>query len=541
MSGRNKITQMQSKKMKFKLTLTILLLVNFTSFAGTYYVNINATGTNNGLTWANAFNNLQSALSIAFFGDEIWVASGSYKASDVNDRSISFVMKNGVHVYGGFAGTEAYINQRNIPANPTTLSGDIGAPGDNSDNSKNIIKIENINSPLIIDGFRIVSGYDETSSGEGSGAYINNNTGSIDFLNCTFYNNYTYYKGGAVFIRYSNVLFDNCKFVYNSNYNYGGGAIYSANVSNSSIQITGSVFSGNNSRSGGAIIFDGDLLRIDRTLITNNTATSGSIIQVSDADVFTISNSLIAGNLIESNNSASVISSYSIAQNSSNLINVTLCHNRNNSSTTPSDEAIHKSNSPYNIYNCIIYGNTKSDVNAQINSGNNVVNSIVEDGYSAGVNILNTDPIFINPAPLSSAPIDVSSFDYSLQFNSPGINAGDNSLVSAFGFDYLNNTRIQQGTVDLGAIESPFAVSTNDINFKWNSVFIFDNNSNKIRFKNYEKLNAANIKIYNINGEVVLNRKITGNEILLDYSRGIYIIEIENQKPEKIVLINNHY
>ena len=89
--------------MKFKLTLTLLLLVNFTSFAGTYYVNINATGTNNGSTWANAFNNLQSALSNAFFGDEIWVATGSYKAS--NDRSISFVMKNGVHVYGGFAGT----------------------------------------------------------------------------------------------------------------------------------------------------------------------------------------------------------------------------------------------------------------------------------------------------------------------------------------------------------------------------------------------------------------------------------------------------
>src|SRR5262245_48737704 len=76
------------------------------------YVNAVATGANNGLSWTDAYIDLQSALSAAVNGDEIWVAAGTYKPTTSTDRTISFTLKNGVALYGGFAGTETLLTQR---------------------------------------------------------------------------------------------------------------------------------------------------------------------------------------------------------------------------------------------------------------------------------------------------------------------------------------------------------------------------------------------------------------------------------------------
>lgn len=40
-----------------------------------------------------------------------------------------FSLNNGVAIYGGFAGTETELEQRNVSANPSILSGDIGVEG----------------------------------------------------------------------------------------------------------------------------------------------------------------------------------------------------------------------------------------------------------------------------------------------------------------------------------------------------------------------------------------------------------------------------
>ncbi|MBK7852286.1 MAG: hypothetical protein IPJ66_14455 [Bacteroidetes bacterium] len=522
--------------MKVRSAIVLLVFLSFQSYATRYYVNVNAFGTNNGLSWTDAFTNLQSALSVAIYNDEIWVAAGTYFTSDTNDRDISFVMKNGVNVYGSFSGIETSITQRDIALFPTFLSGDIGAPGDNSDNTKKIIKIQNIATNFILDGFKIVSGFDGSSSGEGAGAYIYNNSGGdIEIDNCVFYNNYSYYKGGAVSIDETNITFNNCEFYYNSSYNYGGGAIYSANVSNSNITLNNSKLIGNTSRSGGAIQFDGYTLKLDRCLISNNTATSGSIIQVSDANDFTISNSLIVGNLVQNNYSASVISSYSIQSNSTNLVNVTICHNRNSTSFAIADEAIYKSNSSANIFNCIIYGNSMSDVNAQVNSGNNVVNCIIENGYASGINIYNLDPLFVNPSDLASAPFDGSAFDYSLQSNSPAVNRGDNLFVTSFLFDYSGNSRIQQGVVDLGAIESSYLLSVRENNGMAVKYF-FDSGSNRLYFKDIGQIRDLEITVFDINGKLLETGKISGPDLFLNYSKGIYIVKVGTVSPFKIAI-----
>src|SRR5207244_8025094 len=106
------------------------------------YVNVAATGSNTGTSWANAYTSLQSGLITAVATDEIWVAAGTYKPTGTTDRTLSFPLKNGVGVYGGFNGTETQRSQRDPESNVTILSGDIGTAGSN-DNSYHVVTAAN--------------------------------------------------------------------------------------------------------------------------------------------------------------------------------------------------------------------------------------------------------------------------------------------------------------------------------------------------------------------------------------------------------------
>ncbi|HYE95721.1 MAG TPA: hypothetical protein VD962_05895, partial [Rubricoccaceae bacterium] len=71
-----------------------------------WYVDADAAPGGNGTSWAQAFRDLQQGLSAAQSGHEVWVAEGVYKPTAGTDRSIAFVLRPGVRVFGGFAGTE---------------------------------------------------------------------------------------------------------------------------------------------------------------------------------------------------------------------------------------------------------------------------------------------------------------------------------------------------------------------------------------------------------------------------------------------------
>ncbi len=132
-----------------------------TTFENIVYVNVNATGDNDGSSWENAFVDLQEALSNAVDGDNIWVAQGTYYPSE-DDTSVSFVMLDNVDIYGGFDGTEVDFSERDYENNVTVLSGDLGVEGDNSDNTQKIVIAAN----SIIDGFTITAGNTMSQSGD---------------------------------------------------------------------------------------------------------------------------------------------------------------------------------------------------------------------------------------------------------------------------------------------------------------------------------------------------------------------------------------
>lgn len=94
------------------------------------YVDATAAGANNGTSWSDAFRELSDALTYAALPannvNEVWVARGSYTPSPVlRDRSVSFRLITGVAIYGGFAGGEMMLSQRDPAANPTILNGDL--------------------------------------------------------------------------------------------------------------------------------------------------------------------------------------------------------------------------------------------------------------------------------------------------------------------------------------------------------------------------------------------------------------------------------
>ena len=98
----------------------------------TIYVDVDATGDNDGTSWEDAHTTLQPALDEAADGDEIWVAAGTYTPtylfSPGDPRSATFQLKNGVALYGGFDPTvgDTGWEDRDWVNNVTNLSGDIG-------------------------------------------------------------------------------------------------------------------------------------------------------------------------------------------------------------------------------------------------------------------------------------------------------------------------------------------------------------------------------------------------------------------------------
>jgi hypothetical protein len=205
------------------------------------YVNANAAGGNNGHSWASAFQNLNNALDAAQEGDSVWVAQGIYTPTLGSDRTISFVQKSGVRLYGGFVGTETNLNQRDWQSNPVILSGDIGLPSDSTDNSYTILYMENPDSMTVLDGFHFRHGIANYSSVDqpvispykcGGALYIMamNGWGYALVQNCHFAYNYAYSHGGAVYVNGSGTgsvapQFINCTFEHNHS-RLDGGALY---------------------------------------------------------------------------------------------------------------------------------------------------------------------------------------------------------------------------------------------------------------------------------------------------------------------------
>ena len=99
------------------LTISFCAVTMFMS-AQIWYVS--PSGNNGGgQSWATAFNSIQQAINHAGTNDQIWVAAGTYREYIRVDAP----HLQGLEIYGGFAGWENQIYQRDWRNNLTIIDG----------------------------------------------------------------------------------------------------------------------------------------------------------------------------------------------------------------------------------------------------------------------------------------------------------------------------------------------------------------------------------------------------------------------------------
>lgn len=244
--------------------LAVCLLSAVLLRAETYYVT--TTGTGDGSSWERASGDLNTALFQAESGDEIWIAAGTYRTTNNEDRKVSFAIPSGVALYGGFEGNETEREQRNFTRNLTILSGEIGGP-EASDNSYNVVFLYNADEQTRLDGF-VISGGNANGMGNpgerarcGGGLYNFGADGLYSrprIVNCRFVNNRAH-DGAAVYNNGAGgdagAVFEQCHFEGNVA-RLDGGAVYNDGRRGGicTPEFTSCTISGNQAGYGGAMV-----------------------------------------------------------------------------------------------------------------------------------------------------------------------------------------------------------------------------------------------------------------------------------------------
>lgn len=490
------------------------------------YVDQDATGANDGSSWTDAFTDLHSALNTVAFQGQIWIAEGHYRPSPTGFRTESFIVNTAeIEIYGGFAGTESQLSERIYGMNTTYIDGDNfgddnGASLDYisqnrvNDNAFNVIKITANGTGALFDSVFITGGH----SSSGTSALV---------------------AGAAILVDNSvNSLTLNKVIVADHVARNTGGAIHWTPNSDAQFTITNSRFARNFSRNGGAIFFGTSSPGNYELEIIN------SIFELNLAEDIGNVQGRAGSSLYATVNNAS-------ATLTSNLINNTFAVNTDAGTIlTPSQRTTVavgeiSGSAITNVYNCLFWGNR--NLNAPgTNTANalgslsfplgtwDVSHSLDEQGFNSISTQSNvTVNSIVTQYPLFALTSN-SNHQFSLTSGSPAIDAGDNSLVPSTSIsDFLNNQRIHNSNVDIGAYEFGSPALGIDSFIDESTITIFPNPASNIINVNSEKA-ITEIIIYDVLGKKVLssNYKSINIEKL---KTGTYFIELSLKGNRKKV------
>ncbi|HVP12518.1 MAG TPA: right-handed parallel beta-helix repeat-containing protein [Phycisphaerae bacterium] len=230
-----------------------------------WYVDDDAPAGGDGQSWGTAYQFLQDALVAAAVSDEIRVAQGTYRPDrdaahpgGTGDRHATFQLKNGVALYGGYAGVgSADPDQRDTATYESVLSGDMGCndvPSEfpygssHTENSYHVVTASGTVGTAVLDGFVVTAGhadefvdfYDLGPDACGGGMYTL--TGSPTLYDCTFRANFAYSGAGIYSAVGSNPILVDVTFNRNWSGGDGGGM---SNANSSGPLLTGCLFSEN--------------------------------------------------------------------------------------------------------------------------------------------------------------------------------------------------------------------------------------------------------------------------------------------------------
>jgi hypothetical protein len=417
-----------------------------TAAAGrTIYVDDDATGANNGSSWADAYNYLQDALMMASAGDEIRVAQGIYRPDQFVlskrpnlGRIETFQMKTGVAIRGGYAGFgEPDPNHRDIEAYETVLSGDLA--GDDVDvndpygllneptrleNSFHVVTGSGTDGTAVLDGFTITGGNARTHQSLEVGGGMYNIDSRSTIANCKFISNSAGEYGGGMYNDSNQPTLINCTFIGNSAGEFGGGigniggfpsmkdCVFYRNSaglaggamgnSRSSPILNNCTFSGNWAESGGALqnIFSSALFTNCRFVDNSATYQGGAM----DNQYYSgpiVRNCMFIGNLAEKG--AGIWNILSLPT----LANCTFVANSADSGNAVGcGPAVHRQRSKVKLSNCIlwdggdeIWSNNDSSITVSYSDVQGGRMAVYDpcDGLIWGEGNIDADPLFADP------------------------------------------------------------------------------------------------------------------------------------------------
>lgn len=385
-----------------------LAALSWTSWACADICRVTESGTDlgDGSDWGAQALALQAALA-APACTEIWVKAGVYKATTGTDVNISFNIRPGAAVYGGFDGSEAELAARDPVLNATILSGDIDDNDIDEDgnhiadhyqdvegaNTRRLILMDGttaagpITASTVLDGFVVTAGhyadvaFDELGAGlycdgSGIGHECSPTLRQLRFIgNRAFSGGAMYNLGSSGGI--SSPALDDVAFVSNYAEQFGGGMVNASSdggVSNPTL--THVVFRDNVSSHFGGAMFNITSAGSASPVLTNvtfsgNTASAlgGAISNSSAGESGSASPSLtnvtFSANVADSG--AAIYGSSNVgAETSPTLVNVTFTGNHANGSGGAFSIYPRGGTSQPTFRNVILWGDSAEDNGQEI-------------------------------------------------------------------------------------------------------------------------------------------------------------------------------
>jgi hypothetical protein len=381
-----------------------------------------------GLTWETALDRIQAGIDASAAGDQVWVKRGSYGEN--------LVMKDGVRLYGHFAGTENDAASRD-------LSDDAAASVVDGGNLAPAIAVIDCPDPgTRIDGFTFQNGKATGMYSGGGGIHISRSSPGI--YNNLIRNNSAEWGGGGLLFSESSPTIASNAFTGNIA-PWGGGLTCSGSPGG---DVHGNTFHANANSGMQAIGCSGLTVR-GNEFVENSSGLGGGIWIASSAGV------TVAGNRFVRNESSAYDGGGAIGSSAAStvIVNNTMAENRAGYGVGGGGISLVRDSSSLVANNIVAFGTSgifTDNADALSLSRNDVFGNGQYDyaGLAPGSGDISADPAFN----------DAASNDYRLRMDSPCINAGDNGVAALAGEADIDgegrvNAADGSAVIDIGADE----------------------------------------------------------------------------------------